>query len=47
VRSEKLVAEAGDRSGMQRKKNVRCWKPLTSNGIGDVTVDTSVCNCEL
>jgi hypothetical protein len=30
VRSEKLVAEAGDSSGTQR--NVRRWKPLPSNG---------------
>jgi hypothetical protein len=32
VRSEKLVAEAEDCSGTQRKGNVRRWKPLTSNG---------------
>jgi hypothetical protein len=31
VRSEKLVAEAGDSSGTQRKGNVRRWKPLPSN----------------
>jgi hypothetical protein len=40
---EKLVAEAGDSSGTQRKGNVRRWKPLPSNGSEDVTVDTSVC----
>jgi hypothetical protein len=32
MRSEKLVAEAGDSSGTQRKGNVRRWKPLQSNG---------------
>jgi hypothetical protein len=32
VRSEKLVAEAGDSSGIQRKGNVRRWKQLSSNG---------------
>jgi hypothetical protein len=32
VRSEKLVAEAGDSSGTHRKGNVRRWKPLPSNG---------------
>jgi hypothetical protein len=42
---EKLVAEAGDSVGTQRKGNVRHWKPLPSNGSEDVTVDTSVCVC--
>jgi hypothetical protein len=32
VRSEKLVAEAGDSSETQRKGNVCRWKPPTSNG---------------
>jgi hypothetical protein len=32
VRSEKLVAEAGDSSGTQRKGSVRNWKPLPING---------------
>jgi hypothetical protein len=32
VRSKKLVAEAGDSSGTQRKGNVCRWKPLPSNG---------------
>jgi hypothetical protein len=32
VRSEKLLAEAGESSGTQRKGNVRNWKPLPSNG---------------
>jgi hypothetical protein len=31
VRSEKLVAKAGEISGTQRKRNVRCWKPLPIN----------------
>jgi hypothetical protein len=35
--------EAGDSLGMQRKGNVRCWKPLPSNGIEAVTVDISLC----
>jgi hypothetical protein len=43
-RCEKLVAQAGDSSGTQRKEHVRRWKPLTSNGSEGVTVDTSVCN---
>jgi hypothetical protein len=29
---EKLVAEAGDRSGTRKKGNVHPWKPLRSNG---------------
>jgi hypothetical protein len=32
VRSEKLVAEAGDSSEIQIKEIVRRWKPLPSNG---------------
>jgi hypothetical protein len=32
VRSEKLVAEAGDSSGNQRKGDIRCWKPKPRNG---------------
>jgi hypothetical protein len=40
---EKLVAEAGDRSGTQRKANVRRWKLLPSNGSEDMSTDTSVC----
>jgi hypothetical protein len=43
---EKLVVDAGDSSGTQRKENVRCWKPVPSNGSEDVTVATSVCVCE-
>jgi hypothetical protein len=30
VRIEKLLDEARDSSGTQRKSNVRCWKPLPS-----------------
>jgi hypothetical protein len=30
--SEKLVAQAGDSSGTQRKLNVLCWKPPPRNG---------------
>jgi hypothetical protein len=47
---EKLVAEAVDRSGTQRRGNVRRWKPLPSNWSEGVTVDTSVCatvNCKV
>jgi hypothetical protein len=29
---EKLVDEAGDSSGTQRKRTIRRWKPLPSNG---------------
>jgi hypothetical protein len=32
VRSEKLVAEAVDSSGTQRKWKIHRWKPLPSNG---------------
>jgi hypothetical protein len=32
VRSEKMVAEAGDNSATQRKGNICHWKPLPSNG---------------
>jgi hypothetical protein len=32
VKSEKLVAEAGESSETQRKGNVRCWKPIPRNG---------------
>jgi hypothetical protein len=42
---KQLVAEARESSGTQRKENVRCWKPLPSNGSEDVTVYTSVCVC--
>jgi hypothetical protein len=31
VRSERLVPEAGDSSGTEKKRNVRHWKPLPSN----------------
>jgi hypothetical protein len=39
---EKLVAEAGDSSGIHRKGNFRRWKPLPNNSSEDVTVATSV-----
>jgi hypothetical protein len=32
VMSEKLIAEARDSSGTQRKMNVCLWKSLPSNG---------------
>jgi hypothetical protein len=32
VSSEKLVTEAEESSGTQRKGNLRRWKPLPSNG---------------
>jgi hypothetical protein len=32
VESKKLVADAGESSGTQRKRNVLLWKPLPSNG---------------
>jgi hypothetical protein len=32
VRSEKLVVEAGDSSGTQKKRNICNQKPLPSNG---------------
>jgi hypothetical protein len=39
---EKLVLEVGDSSETQKKGSVRCWKPLSTNGSEDVTVDTRV-----
>jgi hypothetical protein len=42
---EKLVVEAVDSLGTQRKGNVRRWKPLANNDSEDVTVDTGVCVC--
>jgi hypothetical protein len=47
---EKLVADAGDSSGTERKGNARCCKPLPNNGSEDVTVDADVCvtlNCKV
>jgi hypothetical protein len=46
---EKLAAEAGDRSGTQRKWKVRRWKPLSNNGSEVVIVEISgiLCNIEL
>jgi hypothetical protein len=42
---QKLVAVARDSSGTQRKRNIRRWKLLPSNGSEDVTVGTGVCVC--
>jgi hypothetical protein len=47
---EKLVAEAGDSSGTQRKGNVRRCSRYQATASEDVTVDTSVCitvNCNV
>jgi hypothetical protein len=41
--SEKLVAEVAGRSGTQRKRNVRRWKPLPSNCSENVTVNIGAC----
>jgi hypothetical protein len=43
VRNEKVVANAGDSSGTQRKGKVRLGKPRPSNVGEYVTVDTSAC----
>jgi hypothetical protein len=37
---EKLVVEAGDSSGTQRKGNVLLWKPLPSSAVKIVTENT-------
>jgi hypothetical protein len=42
VRSEKLVAEARDSSGTQRKGNVRRWKPLPSIAVKTVAGNISL-----
>jgi hypothetical protein len=39
VRSEKLVAEAGDSSGYQRKGSILHWKALSNN----LTENTGLC----
>jgi hypothetical protein len=47
---EKLVAEARDSSGTQRKRNIHCWKLLRSNGSKDMIVDSRVyviVNCKV
>jgi hypothetical protein len=41
---EKLVAEAGDSSGTQRKWNAHHWKPLPSNALKTVRL-TRACAC--
>jgi hypothetical protein len=46
-RSEKLVAEAGDSSGAQRKENVRLWKQRSSSAVKTVTEITSLCVSDL
>jgi hypothetical protein len=43
VRSEKMVAEAGDISGTQRKGDIHRWKPLPSSAVKTVTENTSLC----
>jgi hypothetical protein len=40
---QKMVTEAGDSSVTKRKKNVRCWKPLPSSAVKNVTESTSLC----
>jgi hypothetical protein len=40
---QKLVAEAGDSSGTQRKGSVRRLKPLSSSTIKSATENTSLC----
>jgi hypothetical protein len=42
---EKLVAEAGDISGPQKKVNLRRWKPLPSNGSENMYTSLCVCVC--
>jgi hypothetical protein len=49
IMEERFCSEAGDSFGTQRKENINRWKPLSSNGNEDVTVDTRVCvivNCK-
>jgi hypothetical protein len=41
VRSEKLVAEAGDSFGTQRRGNARRWKPLPSSAVKTMTENIS------
>lgn len=38
-----LLADAGNSSGIQRKGNVRHWKPLSGNAMKTVTKNTSLC----
>jgi hypothetical protein len=42
---EKLVAEAGDSSGTQRKGNVHIESRYRATASEGVTVDTNVCVC--
>jgi hypothetical protein len=49
-RCEKLIDEAGENLGTQKKGNTSQWKPLLSNGSRDVSVDTTGCvmaNCRV
>jgi hypothetical protein len=43
VRCEKLVAEAGDSLGTQRKGNIHSWMPLPSSTVNTVTENRSLC----
>jgi hypothetical protein len=43
VRSEQLVAEAGDSTGTLRKGNVHRWKLLPSSAVKTVTENTILC----
>jgi glycerophosphoryl diester phosphodiesterase len=42
VRSEKLVAEAGDSLGTQRRRNAHHWKPLPSSTMKTFTENISL-----
>jgi hypothetical protein len=44
-----LVSEAGGSAGTQKKGNIRCWKPLPTNGSKEMTVDTMrvIVNCNM
>jgi hypothetical protein len=44
---EKLVAEAGDSSGTQKKGMSAVESRYRATASEDVTVDTSMCNSEL
>jgi hypothetical protein len=43
VRIEKFLAEVGDRSGTQSKRNVHHWKTLPSTALKTVTENTRQC----
>jgi hypothetical protein len=44
---EKQVAEAEDSSGMQRKRNIRCWSWYEATASEDGTGQYGVCNSEM